>query len=193
MTSPAPRKPVCQDISRALLDELFEKLIDGGHLALVAPRQAGKAQTIYELPRRAQTLQAHRPRFIILRRTDFSAGTEADWLTTLKSKLIPTTTQTTDELVTVADDVATTTVDQAAEARQTRLDAQIQQALEAAIGHDSAPLCLVIQSIPELPGPLVRGLLTACQYFSQDAHFRFRFSVLVTGSHNMVSLTYGDN
>jgi signal transduction histidine kinase len=193
MTAPAPRKPVCQEISRALLDELFEKLRQGEHLALVAPRQAGKAQTIYELRRRAETLEARQPRLVILRRTDFNGATEADWLAALESKLIPTIDQTTDELGTVADDVAPMTVEQAAESRHASLEAKIQKVLVAAIGHDSSPLWLVIQSIPELPGPLVRGLLTACQYFSQDPHFHSRFSVLVTGSHNMVSLTYGEN
>ena len=193
MTPPTPRKPVCQQVSRALLDELFEKLQEGSHLALVAPRQAGKAQTIYELRWRAETLEGPRPRFVILRRNDFSGATETDWLAVLESKLIQNTKKTIGEQVTVTDGIAATTVDQAVEPRQARLDAQIQQVLVAAIGQDSSPLWLVIQSIPELPGPLVRGLLTACQYFSQDTHFRSRFSVLVTGSHNMVPLTYGDN
>ncbi|MFN6105727.1 MAG: hypothetical protein ACK5EA_14950, partial [Planctomycetaceae bacterium] len=61
------------------------------------------------------------------------------------------------------------------------------------MGGQSSPLWLVIQSIPELPGPLMRGLLTACQFFSQDSQFHSRFSVLVTGSRDLVALTYGDN
>ncbi len=169
-----------REFSDTLVSELFEQLRQGEHLALVAPRQSGKALLLYELRRRAAVVEGVKPRVVILRRGTINSDSAVDWIRELRECLVGVTGKATDKVPDEVDPEA-------------GLSDQFRGIIETAAGSETSPLWLFIQSIPEFPAPWARAMLLACQWFSMDPLFRSKLSVVVTGSHDLVSLAYDYN
>jgi signal transduction histidine kinase len=165
-----------REISEPLLAELMGHLRDEAHLAIIAPRQSGKALVLHELRRRALLEPGMTPRVVVLRALNFTLDSPEGFLRQLAECLVPARAQ--QEPLTVD---------------ASNLRAAVVDVIEAACRADRAPLWLFVQSIPEFPAPWARALLSAFQHFSEEGWAALRLSVLVTGCHDLVPLTYDQN
>ena len=77
-----------REISQELFDDLMVLLCQGRHLALIAPRQSGKALVLYELRARSRLLtEADRPEVVVLRSLDFRGDSRAGFVQQLAGHL----------------------------------------------------------------------------------------------------------
>lgn len=162
-------------VSQQLFDELMELLCQGRHLALLAPRQSGKALLLFELRSRSLSLkEADRPHVVVLRSVDFRGDSRLGYVKQLARHLdIP------ESIVTRFDGQS--------------LAAEVLELLRSAVAERRTPLWLFVQNIAEFAWPLARAILTALQSASEDLEFRGRFAVVVTGGEDFVPLTYAAN
>ena len=165
-----------RETSEPLLAELMGHLRDGAHLAIIAPRQSGKALVLHELRRRALLEPGNTPRVVVLRYLNFTSDSPEGFLRQLADCLVPARAQSEPLAVDA-----------------TNLSAAVVDLIEAACRADHAPLWLFVQSIPEFPAPWARALLTAFQHFSEEGWAVSRLGVLVTGCHDLVPLTFAQN
>jgi len=150
-------------------------LCQGRHLALIAPRQSGKALVLYEL--RARGLQltgADRPDVFVLRSLDFQGDTR----TAFVEQFIERLGVSTAGLSRFPDQP---------------LASEILELLRHGVLQRRNPLWLFVQNITELAWPFARALLLALQSASEDTEFRGKFAVAITGGHDFVPLTFDAN
>jgi len=162
-------------MSTALFEELRELLQQGTHVALIAPRQSGKALAVFELRRLATHLrEADRPKVVVLRSLDFRVSSKSHFVSALSRCLnVP------------EPDVA--------DSDAMPLAATVLALVRDALRPGRPPLWLFVQNITEFAWPLARALLTAFQEASEDPCTRAGLSVVVTGSQEFVPLTYHEN
>ncbi|MCY2963073.1 MAG: sensor histidine kinase [Planctomycetota bacterium] len=164
-------------ISQPLFGELLEMLDHGRHIALIAPRQSGKAVVLYELKRLAELrTQERRPRVRILRASKLVRESNDEFLGAIAKELGVNGTHFANMLP-----------------AGTPLSTSVQELIASAVLNDPGPLWIFVQSVPELKSPHARALLEALRYLSEDASVRGILGVVVTGSHDFVPLTYDSN
>ena len=174
--SDATLLPTCfRRMSRSLFEELLNLLQKGSHIALIAPRQSGKALALFELRRLAGQLPGpDRPRVVILRGLDVRRDTESGFVRRFAHVLGVAASEVPD-------------------LEGLPLASAIVSLLHAALTTSRAPLWFFAQNITEFPGPFARGLLTALQEVSEDEDARGRLGVVVTGNQEFIPLTYHEN
>ena len=174
MTS-TPRLPsFYRTVSREFFHELKALLVNGGHLALIAPRQSGKAIVLYELKRLASQIPgADRPMIALLRSFNHAEDSNDRFL----------------EYVARTLNVEEIKRPMAGDSLATR----ILTLLRRAITRNSSPLWLFVQNVAEFPWTCVRALLMALNTASEDSDLRNRLSVVVTGGKDFIPLTYDAN
>ncbi|MBC7816413.1 MAG: GAF domain-containing protein, partial [Planctomycetaceae bacterium] len=175
MNQATPPPSYFREISNKLFDDLLNLLCQGRHLALISPRQSGKALVLYELRQRSKLLpDADRPDVIVLRSLDFRGDSRAGFAEQLASHL-------------GIEEFGV--VDCAGQS----LAAGVLELLRCAVSRHRTPLWLFVQNITELAWPFARALLTALQSAFEDLEFRGRFAVVITGGRDFVPLTYNAN
>lgn len=164
----------CQrSISRAFLQEILELLWQRRHVALLAPRQSGKALVLFEAKRLSQIqCKADRPRVVILRAADFRNIHDDAF------------DQEFAKVLSVQPDVLS---------RAIPLGARLLMILRKAVKAESAPLWLFFQNLTELRWPIARGLLQALQEAAEESDLRQMLSVIITGGQAFIPLTYSEN
>lgn len=161
-------------ISRELIIEQFELLKRGNDLAIVAPPRAGKSLVLFEMRRLATCIEGiDRPRVKMIRSSSFQGNNPREFVACLAGILEVPAPASVHPDGDIADD--------------------IEPVIRSFCLKDLHPAWLFIQNVTEFAGAYRRALLMAIQVLAADEDVRGRLSVLITGSKEFVSLTYGDN
>lgn len=162
-------------ISKTFFDDLRLRLQAGCHVALIAPRQSAKAVVLFEIKRQAEGFPKHdRPQVVILRATDLSKLRTEEFVAAIAKALGVRLPQNLEDAP---------------------LPQKLLELIRSKIESDATrrSLWFFVQNLTELPWPHARALLTVFQEAAEDDDLKRRLSVVVTGSRELVPLTYSDN
>jgi len=164
--------PYYRFIGEAFISELIDQLTQGHHVALLGPRQGGKALVLEELMRRSQIIQgADRPKVVRLIGNEFRKFGEVRFLHYLAKRLE------------VEKTVSTNT--------NRPLSGKLEDLFKMAVNmYGQPPVWIFVQDILSFPTQIARDLLYAFQFCHDDPQLRSRIAVVVTGSADFVHLTY---
>lgn len=154
-------------------DEVFRRLKNGEHIALLGPRNGGKSIVLEELSRKAGQLSAaNRPQVVRIVCDKHSSQGELHFLKALAGKLgLPKQTSTRGG---------------------ERFSAKVVELVEEAARRHTCPIWLFAQDVLALPTSIARELLEGFQMLHGDTMMN-RIAVVATGSADFIPLTYGDN
>ncbi|NIA12596.1 MAG: GAF domain-containing protein [Nitrospiraceae bacterium] len=164
-------KQTYSQIGSDLFDLLLGRLESGSHLALLGPRNSGKALVLEELAQRSlRQPEPVRPQVVRLMWDDFRTMGEERFVRTLAQRL----------------GVEARSLGGAA----TPLSGKLDRLFERLLRNRLRPLWLFVQDILGFPVPIARELLNAFHQCKAGS-FQERLAVVVTGSADFIPLTYG--